>query len=74
MSREPSHTPVLRGEVVQLLSPAGRRLLVDCTIGLGGHAEALMQAAGHEALLIGLDVDEARARVFVFFIADDIIT
>ncbi len=63
MSREPSHTPVLRGEVVQLLSPAGRRLLVDCTIGLGGHAEALMQAAGQEALLIGLDVDEANLRL-----------
>jgi len=45
--------------VLELLAPAGRRLLVDCTVGLGGHAEALLQAAGREARLIGIDADEA---------------
>jgi 16S rRNA (cytosine1402-N4)-methyltransferase len=52
--------------VVELLAPAGRRLLVDCTIGLGGHAEALLDAAGTDARLIGIDLDEgnlARAKI-----------
>jgi 16S rRNA (cytosine1402-N4)-methyltransferase len=34
-------------------------LLVDCTVGLGGHAEALLEAAGPDARLIGIDMDES---------------
>ena len=54
----PLHIPVLRDEVLALLSPAGRNVLVDCTVGAGGHAEALLCAAGPDAQLIGLDADE----------------
>lgn len=53
------HFPVMLDEVVQLAAPAGRRTLVDCTVGLGGHAEALLSAAGPGALLIGVDLDES---------------
>ena len=35
------HLPVLRGEVLELLAPADSSRMVDCTVGLGGHAEAL---------------------------------
>jgi len=62
----PGHVSVLLSAVVELLAPAGRRLLVDCTIGLGGHAEALLDAAGTDARLIGIDLDEgnlARAKI-----------
>ncbi len=52
------HTPVLRDEVVRLLSPSDRHALLDCTVGLGGHAEALLAAGGDQAHLIGLDIDE----------------
>jgi len=55
----PGHVAVLLSAVVELLAPAGRRLLVDCTVGLGGHAEALLDAAGTDARLIGMDLDEA---------------
>jgi 16S rRNA (cytosine1402-N4)-methyltransferase len=57
-----AHRPVLVTEVLELLAPAGRAVLVDCTIGLGGHAEALLEAAGEKALLIGLDLDEENLR------------
>ena len=63
MLSETRHLPVLRDETVALLLPAGRGVLVDCTIGLGGHAETLLEAAGEEALLIGLDVDESLLRL-----------
>ena len=54
----PAHVPVLRAEVLGLLQPAGRDVLLDCTVGLGGHAEALLDAAGPHGRLIGIDLDE----------------
>lgn len=53
---EPRHQPVLVQQVVELLRPCGAGLLVDATVGLGGHAEALLQAFP-EARVLGLDVD-----------------
>jgi 16S rRNA (cytosine1402-N4)-methyltransferase len=58
------HVPVMLSEVVALLSPAlharsepeGKPVIVDCTLGLGGHAEALLRACP-EAFLVGLDRD-----------------
>jgi len=51
-----SHTPVLLEEVVAWLAPAGPGLLVDATVGLGGHAAALL-AARPGFTLLGLDRD-----------------
>ena len=56
------HRPVLREAVAELLAPAGRRVLVDCTVGLGGHAEMLLEAAGPQACLVGIDVDEGNLK------------
>lgn len=53
-----AHRPVLVPDVVALLEPQSRKVLVDCTVGLGGHAEALLAAACEQAQLIGIDVDE----------------
>jgi 16S rRNA (cytosine1402-N4)-methyltransferase len=60
------HVPVMLAEIVALLAPALEApptdapaegcVLVDCTLGLGGHAGALL-AACPEAHLIGLDRD-----------------
>lgn len=46
-----------------MVAPAGRRMLLDCTVGLGGHAEALLDAADPEATLLGVDVDEANLQL-----------
>ncbi len=62
MTHESGHTPVLIEEVVKLLPTDRRELLVDCTVGLGGHAEALLGSAGPDARLIGVDVDEENLR------------
>jgi 16S rRNA (cytosine1402-N4)-methyltransferase len=59
------HVPVMLAEVVALLAPAleapplgpkAAPYLVDCTLGLGGHAHALLTACP-QAHLIGLDRD-----------------
>ncbi len=49
------HEPVLRAETVALLDPADRGLVVDCTVGTGGHAAALLEAGA--ARVVGLDRD-----------------
>ncbi len=49
------HEPVLRAETIELLAPADRGLVVDCTVGTGGHAAALLEAGA--ARVLGLDRD-----------------
>src|SRR5580704_10567657 len=49
------HLPVMPAEVRDLLCEGDRRLIVDATIGTGGHAEMLLEATG--ATLLGLDRD-----------------
>lgn len=49
------HTPVLLREVVDALSPRDGQLFVDCTLGRGGHTEALLEAA--DCRVIGIDRD-----------------
>ena len=69
---EPVHVPVMRDEIVALLAPALQAtpdtdapVLVDCTLGLAGHAVALLEASP-QARLVGLDRDpEALARAEV---------
>ena len=53
---EPRHEPVLAAEVVELLAPLNGGLFVDCTVGLGGHTQALLDAGATKVL--GLDRDQ----------------
>ena len=55
MNVPPAHEPVLVAETVGLLDPSRGGLFVDCTVGLGGHARAVL--AGGATRLIGLDRD-----------------
>ena len=50
-----THIPVMTGEVLQHLRPERGGLFVDCTVGLGGHARALLEAGATR--IIGLDRD-----------------
>lgn len=52
------HVPVMVGQVVRGLRPRPGARLVDATVGLGGHAEALL-AAAPDTRLLGLDRDPA---------------
>jgi 16S rRNA (cytosine1402-N4)-methyltransferase len=50
-----SHEPVLLAETIAILEPSRGGLFVDCTVGLGGHARALLNDGASR--LIGLDRD-----------------
>lgn len=52
-----THVPVMPAEVLQFLRPDQGGLFVDCTVGLGGHARALLEAGATR--IIGLDRDLA---------------
>jgi 16S rRNA (cytosine1402-N4)-methyltransferase len=52
-----SHVPIMVAEVLDALSLRPGDTLVDCTLGYGGHAAALLPATQPGGLLIGLDVD-----------------
>ena len=65
-ARSPSHVPVMLRPCLELLAPALANrpdaLAVDATLGLGGHAAALLDA--HPQLtLVGLDRDPEALRV-----------
>ncbi len=51
----PEHVPVMSAEVVRALDPGRGGLFVDCTLGLGGHAAAVLEAGARR--LIGIDRD-----------------
>ncbi|MDT7536578.1 MAG: rRNA (cytosine1402-N4)-methyltransferase [Actinomycetota bacterium] len=54
----PAHVPVLLDRCVGLLAPAltdPDAVVVDCTLGMGGHAEALLERT--PARLVGIDRD-----------------
>jgi 16S rRNA (cytosine1402-N4)-methyltransferase len=50
---------VLVDEVVFLLRPRDEGWVIDATVGMGGHAEAILSAAGGSVRLLGLDADPA---------------
>lgn len=60
----PLHVPVMLDRVVALLAPAlahDGAVLVDCTLGLGGHSEAVLQRCP-TARVIGVDRDPEALR------------
>lgn len=56
-----AHVTVLRDEVVRALAPAAGEVHVDCTLGGGGHAEALLEAAPCRVIGIDRDADALAA-------------
>jgi 16S rRNA (cytosine1402-N4)-methyltransferase len=57
------HVPVLTEAVVHYLRPERGGTFVDCTVGLGGHSKALLEAGATSVIGFDRDVDAlARAR------------
>ena len=48
------HIPVFMAEVLEALDPKEGQVIVDCTLGLGGHSAELLELG---VRVIGLDLD-----------------
>src|SRR5258705_7765603 len=58
-----THIPVMTSEVLRYLRPEQGGLFVDCTVGLGGHSRALLEAGASRVIGFDRDLDAlARAR------------
>jgi 16S rRNA (cytosine1402-N4)-methyltransferase len=53
----PVHVPVLLDEVVAGLQPRPGGRFIDCTVGLGGHAAAILERILPSGRLLGIDAD-----------------
>ncbi|MBI4455626.1 MAG: 16S rRNA (cytosine(1402)-N(4))-methyltransferase RsmH [Acidobacteria bacterium] len=58
MSTATMHEPVMLDEVIYSLACRRGGTYVDCTVGPGGHSEAVLREIGPEGLLIALDRDD----------------
>jgi len=53
----PVHVPVLLDEVIAGLQAQRGGYFVDCTVGLGGHAAAILEKISPSGRLLGIDAD-----------------
>jgi len=52
-----THIPVLLNEVLRCLNPRPGDVVVDCTLGFGGHAKEMIKRIAPDGVFIGLDAD-----------------
>lgn len=52
-----SHRPIMVEEILEVLAPQPGEIAIDCTLGYGGHAEAILPRLLPGGRLLGLDAD-----------------
>lgn len=53
-----SHVPVLAKEIVEIAPLQRAKVIIDCTVGLGGHLAEFLKNANKDTLALALDADK----------------
>ena len=74
-----THRPIMVPEILEELAPQPGAVAVDCTLGYGGHARAILGKILPGGRLIGLDIDplelpKAEARLRALDFGPDVLT
>jgi len=56
--KETFHYPVMHREIIELLDVKNKKIIVDCTAGLGSHAAKFAEIMRPDSYYIGIDKDE----------------
>lgn len=59
MEKAFQHTPIMVADCLNLLNLSREGIYIDCTLGGGGHSEAILHQISPNSRLIGIDRDEA---------------
>lgn len=59
------HIPVLLNEILQYLDPKPGENFIDCTVGEGGHAVAILKMTAPSGMLLGIDRDADMIKILV---------
>jgi 16S rRNA (cytosine1402-N4)-methyltransferase len=51
------HTPVFKKEIIEYLNPKPNENFIDCTIGGGGHATAIIEKNRPRGKVLGIEID-----------------
>ena len=68
---EAPHIPVLHRQVLEVINPRPGQIVVDCTLGLGGHSGSFLAKLHPGGRLLGIDLDPsnlAAAREYLTWI------
>lgn len=70
------HEPVLIHETIEAMNLRKGSRVIDCTLGDGGHAEAILDAIGPKGKLLGIDADPEsllRAKRFLYRFGEQVV-
>ena len=63
INRVQTHLPVMLEESIEFLNCRPGGFYVDCTLGMGGHAEKILEVSAPDGRLLAIDRDEEALRV-----------
>lgn len=64
------HVPVLLNETIEALQVQPGKRYVDCTLGSGGHAEAILEKIQPDGKLLGIDADSEAIKIATTRLSD----
>ena len=63
MKKNVRHLPVLMDQVLEAIAPSPGQVIVDCTLGLGGHSSEILRRISPGGKLLSIDFDSSNIEI-----------